>query len=609
MLSYTPPLKDMQFVLDDLLEAPVAFAAMPAFADVDAALAQQVLTEAGRFAAGILLPLNAGGDREGCRFDDGRVNTPAGFAAAYQQFREAGWPALACAPEHGGQGLPQLLNCALFEMLSAANHAWAMYPGLLPGAYACLSRHANEILQSRYLPKVVSGEWLATMCLTEAHAGSDLGLLRTRATAAGDGSFRVSGSKIFISGGEQDMTPNIVHLVLARLPDAPAGSKGLSLFLVPKFLPGDATEIGARNALYCSGIEHKMGIHGSATCSMQFDDATGWLVGAANQGLAAMFVMMNAARLHVGSQALGLAETAYQNALAYARERLQSRAVKRPADRAREAADPIVLHAPVQRLLLTQRAWIEGGRMLTYWTALMLDSAEQHPDAGIRNEMHEQVGLMTPVIKAMLTEQGFLGTSQALQVFGGHGMMCETGIEQIVRDARVTMLYEGSNEIQAIDFLLRKVLQDGGRRLERFLTQVEQSAALVQTGETLARHAGQVLALVANIRKATLAIAQAGVEQADLPHRIAPEMLRLVGHCAMAWLWLRAMRVALQKEAGDALFYRSKVATACYYFAYVLPEVEQLLGVINGCLDGLGGSAFSAFPPDLISCDAAQTID
>jgi alkylation response protein AidB-like acyl-CoA dehydrogenase len=605
MLSYTPPIKDMQFILNDVLEAPAAFAAMPAFAEVDAALMQQVLTEAGRFAAGVLLPLNAGGDREGCRFDAGGVGTPNGFAEAYHQFCEAGWPALACAPEHGGQGLPQVLNCALFEMLSAANHAWAMYPGLLPGAYACLSQHADEPLQARYLAKVVSGEWLATMCLTEAHAGSDLGLLRTRATAAEDGSFRISGSKIFISGGEQDMTPNIVHLVLARLPDAPVGSKGLSLFLVPKFLPGDDAEIGARNALHCSGIEHKLGIHGSATCSMQFDGATGWLVGAANQGLAAMFVMMNAARLHVGSQGLGLAETAYQNALAYARERLQSRAASRPAGRLHEAADPIVLHAPVQRLLMTQRAWIEGGRMLTYWTALMLDSAEQHPDAGIRQAMHEQVSLMTPVVKAMLTEQGFVGTSQALQVFGGHGVICETGIEQIMRDARVTMLYEGSNEIQAIDFLLRKVLPDGGRRLERFLAQVEQSAALAQTEETLVRHAEQVLTLVADIRRVTQAIARGSIEQPELPYRIAPEMLRLVGHCALAWLWLRTMRVALQKEAGDALFHRSKRATACYYFAYVLPEVEQLLGVIDGCLHSLGSAAQSAFPPDLISCDAA----
>jgi alkylation response protein AidB-like acyl-CoA dehydrogenase len=608
MLSYTPPLKDMQFVLNEVLEAPATFSAIPAFAEVDAALMQQVLTEAGRFAAGILLPLNAGGDREGCRYDAGAVGTPAGFAEAYHQFCEAGWPALACAPEHGGQGLPQVLNCALFEMLSAANHAWAMYPGLLPGAYACLSRHANEMLQSRYLSKVVSGEWLATMCLTEAHAGSDLGLLRTRATAAEDGSFRISGSKIFISGGEQDMTPNIVHLVLARLPDAPAGSKGLSLFLVPKFLPGDAAEAaeaGARNALHCSGIEHKMGIHGSATCSMQFDGATGWLVGTANQGLAAMFVMMNAARLHVGSQGLGLAETAYQNALAYARERLQSRAVERPAGRVHEAADPIVLHAPVQRLLLTQRAWIEGGRMLTYWTALMLDSAEQHPDAEIRHAMHEQVSLMTPVVKAMLTEQGFLGANQALQVFGGHGVICETGIEQIVRDARVTMLYEGSNEIQAIDFLLRKVLPDGGRRLELFLTQVEQSALQSQTEATSARHAGQVLALVSDIRRVTQAIAQGSIEHVELPYRIAPEMLRLAGHCALAWLWLRATRVAVQKETGDTSFYRNKRATACYYFTYVLPEVEQLLGVINGCLHSLGSTAQSAFPSDLISCDAA----
>jgi alkylation response protein AidB-like acyl-CoA dehydrogenase len=603
MFSYTPPLKDMQFVLSDLLDAPAILQSFPAFADVDAALMQQVTEEAGRFASEVLFPLNAPGDRIGCRLEDGSVYTPPGFAQAYRQFCDAGWPALACAPEHGGQGLPHVLNGVLFEMLSAANHGWTMYPGLLHGAYACLSAHATEELKERYLPQLVSGEWLATMCLTEAHAGSDLGLLRTKAGPAEGNTYRITGSKIFISGGDQDMTENIVHLVLARLPDAPPGSRGVSLFLVPKNLPD-----GTRNTAYCTGIEHKMGIHGSATCAMQFDGATGWLVGEPHRGLGAMFVMMNAARLHVGLQGLGIAETAYQNALGYARERLQMKAVKRDESRAREPADPIVMHPAVQRLLMTQRAWVEGGRMLAYWAGLMLDTAEQHPDPQVRHDAHEQMSLLTPIVKAMLTEQGFAGASDALQVFGGHGFIEETGIEQYVRDARVTMIYEGSNEIQAIDLVVRKILGDGGARLERFLVQVEATANEMPAGERNG-HAATLAGLVQSIRKATHAIAEASAEDAQLPYRIAGEMLRLVGHCALAWLWLRAARVAARRGEQDPSLYAAKRDTACYYFDYVLPEVHQLLGVIDACLRQRNEPACNVFPSDLQICHAVQASD
>lgn len=598
MISYTPPLRDMQFVMTELLDAAHILAAVPAHAEVDADLMRQVLTEAGRFAAEVLFPLNAGGDREGCRFDNGAVRTPAGFAAAYRQFCEAGWPALACAPEHGGQGLPYLINCALFEMLSASNHAWTMYPGLLHGAYACLSRHADAQLQARYLPKIVSGDWLATMCLTEAHAGSDLGLLRTRAREQDDGSYRISGSKIFISGGEQDLTDNIVHLVLARLPQAPEGSKGLSLFLVPKWL-----QDGTRNTVHCTGIEHKMGIRGSATCSMQFDDATGWLIGEPQRGLNAMFVMMNSARLHVGAQGLGLADAAYQQALAYARERLQSRAIDRKKD-CPQAADPIVSHPAVQRLLMKQRSYIEGGRMLAYWGALMLDLAEHHPDRSMQNLMHDRLGFITPVIKAMLTEQGFQGASDALQVFGGHGYICETGIEQYMRDARITMIYEGSNEIQGIDFMLRKVLADDGRLMHDFLAQIELTAAIEPAG-ALAPYARQLRELVRRLREATQAIASKAPAAPRLPYLVAPEMLRLTGHAALAWLWLRAAVAASENTAHDERFYRSKLDTACYYFTFVLPEVEQLLRVIDACLSDAGSGTQSAFPTDLYIQDAA----
>ncbi|WP_050479781.1 acyl-CoA dehydrogenase [Herbaspirillum rhizosphaerae] len=594
-MTYQPPLRDMAFVLDDVLDAPARLSTLTAHADIDAGLMKQVLEEAGRFAAEVVAPLNAGGDREGCRFADGKVQTPAGFAAAYRQFCEAGWPALACATKHGGQGLPHLLNCALFEMLSAANHGWTMYPGLLHGAYACLSTHASDALKTQYLGKIVSGEWLATMCLTEAHAGSDLGLLRTRAVLQDDGSYRLSGDKIFISGGEQDMTDNIVHLVLARLPDAPTGSKGLSLFLVPKFLPD-----GTRNAVHCTGIEHKMGIRGSATCSMHFEQATGWLVGDEGRGLAAMFVMMNSARLHVGAQGLGIAEAAYQRALAYARERTQSRAPGRTATA--NAADPIVMQPAVQKLLMEQRCRIEGGRMLAYWSGLLLDLAEHDHDAGQRRLHHDRLEFITPVIKAVLTDNGFQNASLALQVFGGHGYVTETGIDQYLRDARITMIYEGSNEIQAIDFLLRKALADGGRRMTDFIAMIEQDVA--QNGasdDSLATQKQQLLQLTRYLEQTTHAIAAASAGQPQLPYFIAEEMLRLTGHAAMAWLWLKAARSATRQHAADPLFYGGKRDSACYYFAFLFPEVQQLCGVVDTCL----AAGAPAIPSDLTHHDAA----
>jgi alkylation response protein AidB-like acyl-CoA dehydrogenase len=599
-MHYTPPLRDMQFVLEELLAAPALLAHLPAHADLDSDLVRQVLDAAGRFAAEVLAPLNAVGDRDGCRYDSdtGAVQTPAGFAAAYRQFCDAGWPALACATEHGGQGLPHLLNCALFEMLSATNHGWTMYPGLLHGAYACLAAHASEALQQRYLPRIVSGEWLATMCLTEAHAGSDLGLLRTRATRQDDQSYRISGDKIFISGGAQDLTGNIVHLVLARLPDAPVGSKGLSLFLVPQVLPD-----GTSNDVHCSGIEHKLGIHGSATCSLRFEQATGWLVGTEQQGLKAMFVMMNAARLHVGVQGVGLAEGAYQRALGYARERLQSRApgVERPSDKP-AAADAIVMLPAVQKLLMAQRCRVEGGRMLAYWGALLLDLAEHEPDAGQRHARHAQLEFITPVIKALLTEQGFDSASQALQVFGGHGYVTETGIDQYLRDARITMIYEGSNEVQAVDFLMRKVLGDNGHRMSAFLDLLE--AEVQQEHPVLASQAGQLQELLQDLRRHTVALAQASQQQPQLPYFVADEMLHLSGHAALAWLWLRAARCAADRQLSEPAFYLGKQASACYYFAFLFPQVRHWLGVLETCL-AHDAQAPIAVPPDLIQPDAA----
>ncbi|MBO9536623.1 acyl-CoA dehydrogenase [Herbaspirillum sp.] len=575
-MSYVPPLRDFAFVLDEVLQAPQALRALPAHAECDGELMAQVLEEAGRFAAGVVAPLNAAGDRDGCRFDNGEVATPSGFARAYAQFCEGGWPALACAPEHGGQGLPHVLDCALYEMLSAANHAWTMYPGLLHGAYACLAEHGSPALRAAYLDKIASGEWLATMCLTEAHAGSDLGLLRTRAVPQDDGSYRISGDKIFISGGEHDLTGNIVHLVLARLPDAVPGSKGLSLFLAPKLLPD-----GSRNGVQCTDIEHKMGIHGSATCSLRFEQAQAWLVGEAGRGLAAMFVMMNAARLHVGAQGLGLAEAAWQRASAYAHERRQSRAPVRPAGT--QAADPIALHPAVHKLLMQQRCRIEGGRMLACWTGLLLDLAEHDTDTVARRRHQERLEFITPVVKAFLTEQGFQCASRALQVFGGHGYVVETGIEQYLRDARITMIYEGSNEIQAIDFLLRKALADDGRRLEDFLALV-QADALHAKGSEFEKQAALLLQAAQKLRQSAADIAAGMAANPSLPYFLADEMLHLTGHLALGWMWLRAALRALAALDRDPAYYDGKRDAACYHFAFVFPEVRQLFDVIDGCL-------------------------
>ncbi|WP_443113517.1 acyl-CoA dehydrogenase [Herbaspirillum seropedicae] len=569
-MHYAPPLRDFAFVLDEVLQAPQVLRALPAHAEIDGDLMMQVLEEAGRFAADVVAPLNGIGDREGCRFKNGTVTTPPGFERAYAQFCAGGWPALACAPEHGGQGLPHVLDCALYEMLSAANHGWTMYPGLLHGAYACLAAHGSAALQTRYLDKIASGEWLATMCLTEAQAGSDLGQLRTRAVPREDGSYRLSGDKIFISGGEHDLTPNIVHLVLARLPDAPAGSRGLSLFLAPRVL-----EDGSRNGVHCTGIEHKMGLHGSATCSLHFEQAQAWLVGEAGRGLAAMFVMMNAARLHVGAQGLGLAEAAYQRASDYARERRQSRAPGSSGN------DLIVRHPAVQKLLMEQRCRIEGARLLTCWAGLLLDLAEHDPEAALRSRHHERLEFITPVIKAFLTDQGFQCASRALQVFGGHGYVVETGIEQFMRDARITMIYEGTNEIQAIDFLMRKVLGDEGRRLDDFLGLVRADIAETSGLEEQARLLGEA---VDRLRTFASRIAAAAVQAPALPYYVADEMLRLCGHVALGWMWLRAGRQALFAMAQDPRWYGGKRDAACYHFAFVFAEVQQLSSVIEACL-------------------------
>lgn len=566
-MDYQPQPDAAWAVLQPVLGAPAALGALPAFADTDAALMQQVLDEAGKFVGEVIAPLNRSGDEIGAQWNSGAVTMPPGFREAYQQFWQSGWPALASATEDGGQGLPAVLECVLYEWMSAANHGLTMAPGLLHGAYECLKHHGSDELKARYLSKIATGEWLATMCLTEPHAGSDLGLARTRATPQADGSYLLSGTKIFISGGEHDLTDNIVHLVLARLPDAPPGPKGLSLFLVPKFYAD-----GQRSKVVCDRIEEKMGLHGSPTCVMRFDEAQAWIVGEPGKGLNAMFVMMNAARLHVALQGIGLLDAAWQKADAYARERRQMRA---PGSAARAGeADRIDAHPAVQRILDTQRAWVDCGRVLAYRTGIELDMARHHPDATRRTQAQRWCALITPVLKAAWTDQAFHGGSDCLQVFGGHGYVREWGIEQIVRDSRVAMIYEGTNEIQAIDLLVRKTLPDGAQALDALLNDLQ-----ADLGEHPATALGRTAAgLFTELRDAAHALGQAAPHDAAAPYWVAGDFLRLMALALMAWAGAR-IEAAARTEPALATDRWQRPLTALAH--WVLPEATLRAGLIR----------------------------
>jgi alkylation response protein AidB-like acyl-CoA dehydrogenase len=576
---YEPPLEDLRFVIDEWLDVRADWACMPRFAQLDADVAGQILEQAAKFVVENLAPINAGGDVQGCRYSSGIVTTPDGFAEAYRRYCDGGWPSLSCDVESGGQGLPQLLNAACYEMLNAANHAWTMYPGLTHAAYECLRAFAPEHVKARYLPRIVSGEWLSTMCLTEPQAGSDVGLIRTRAEPQADTSYAISGTKIFISGGEHDLTANIVHLVLARLPDAPLGTRGISLFLVPKFLT-DGT-VPHRNGVHCDGIEKKMGIKGSATCSMRFDRATGWLIGKPNQGLGALFVMMNSARLFVGLQGLGHAEMAYQNAARYAQQRLQMRAVTRPEDAAGPAgaADPILLQPAVRRTLLTLRAFVEGQRALGLWAAHLLDVAEYHGDALQRTQAHALVSLLTPIIKSFFTENGFVLASAALQVWGGYGYVQDYGIEQTLRDSRVAMLYEGTNEIQAIDLLVRKVSGDGGRAFGVLTALIRDEAGFCAAAPGCEQFGAALGTAHAALARVTAALVAEAAAEPEMARRAAGDFLRLVGLLLLGTVWARAARLAVARVSQP--FYRLKLETARFYFDHVLPEANLRLELLE----------------------------
>ena len=580
MPIYSPPLRDMQFVLHEVLQVSPALAQLPPHAEVDADTINAVLEEAGKFAAEVAMPLNRVGDQQGCTLDASthEVKTPEGFKAAYAQYVQGGWPALSCDPQYGGQGLPFVLNNFLYEMLNSANQAWTMYPGLSHGAYECLHAHGTPEQKALYLPKLTSGEWTGTMCLTEPHCGTDLGLLRTRAEPQADGSYRLTGNKIFISAGEHDLAPNIVHLVLARLPDAPAGSKGISLFVVPKFHVQADGGVGERNGIYCGGLEHKMGIHGNATCQMVLEGAVGQLVGQPHKGLAAMFVMMNAARLGVGNQSLGLTEVAFQNALAYAKDRVQMRSLTGPKAKDKPA-DPIIVHPDVRKMLLTAKAYAEGGRALSSYCALLLDQEFNHPDEKVRKDAAELLALLTPIVKAFLTDNGHIATNACLQVFGGHGFIKEWGMEQFVRDNRINMIYEGTNTIQSLDLLGRKVLGNNGATLKKFGKLI---AALVEqegVNEQMAEFINPLAYLGDQMTKFTTELGFRAFQNPDEVGEAALDYLRVAGHLVFAYFWARMAQVALRQLVAGSTdpFYTAKLQTARFYFAKLFPETATLM--------------------------------
>jgi alkylation response protein AidB-like acyl-CoA dehydrogenase len=580
MPQYTPPLRDMQFVMHELLHVVDDFKQIPKHADVDAATINQVLEEAGKFAAEVIFPLNVSGDQEGCKYDPvaKTVTTPKGFKEAYKTYVEAGWPALSGDPAFGGQGLPLVVNQCFYEMMNSANQAWTMYPGLTHGAYAALQAYGTDAQKATILPKLVSGEWTGTMCLTEPHCGTDLGLMRTKAEALPDGTYKITGTKIFISAGEHDMAGNIVHLVLARLTDAPPGIKGVSLFVVPKFHVKADGSLGDRNTLHCGGIEHKMGIHANATCQIILDGAIGTLVGQPNKGMQAMFIMMNSARLGVGNQSLGLTEVAYQNALAYAKDRIQMRSLSGPKAKDKPA-DPIIVHPDVRKMLLTARAYAEGGRALAIYCSVLLEKEHYHPDEKVRKDSGEMLSLLTPIVKAFLTDNGWQATTMCQQVFGGHGFIKEWGMEQFVRDARINMIYEGTNTIQSLDLLGRKVLGNNGATLKKFGKLVFKLVEEEGVNEKMAEFINPLAMLGDQLTKLTTELGFKGFQNADEVGAAAVDYLRITGHLVFGYFWALMAREALtQIAAGNTdPFYQAKLQTARFYFAKLFPETASLL--------------------------------
>ncbi|MGB5949431.1 MAG: acyl-CoA dehydrogenase C-terminal domain-containing protein [Parvibaculum sp.] len=594
MPVYKAPLREYRFLLHEAFNMS-QYAALPGFRDAPLDVVDAILDEAAKLSEEVLQPLNQIGDREGCKLENGVVTTPRGFREAYRTLVEGGWPALVADPAFGGQGLPNALGVIFNEMVSSANMAFGMYPGLSHGAYSALLHHGTEEQKKTYLPKLVSGEWTGTMNLTEPHCGTDLGLLRTKAVPQADGSYKITGTKIFISAGEHDLADNILHLVLARIEGAPQGIKGISLFLVPKFLLKEDGSLGARNGVSCGALENKMGIHGNATCVLNYDEATGFLVGEENKGMRAMFTMMNEARLGVGLQGLSQSEAAYQNAVAYAKERLQGRSLTGPKA-ADKPADPILVHPDVRRMLLNAKAFNEGARALLVWTALQGDLSHASDDAAMREFADDMMALLTPVVKAHLTDRGFANAVEAQQVYGGHGYIEENGLAQFVRDARIAMIYEGANGIQALDLVGRKLAANGGRAVFAFFKRVDDFLAEAGKIEKLAPFAAALSAARKDLEAATMWFMENALQNPDNAGAGSTDYLHLFGVTAVTFMWSLMAKAALEKLDGaaeDRSFYETKLKTGLYYVERVAPETALYLERIR-----IGAAPLMAFGAD-----------
>jgi alkylation response protein AidB-like acyl-CoA dehydrogenase len=576
MAIYKAPIRDMQFVLHEMLDAEGCFAELPGGEEASVDIIDAILEEGAKLCETVVFPTNRNGDIEGCRFDNGVVHTPSGFKEAYDAIAAGGWTALACDPKYGGQGLPHTLSVFVEEMLQSCNMSLALYQGLSRGAYVAIHAHGTDALKNTYLPKLVDGSWSGVMCLTESHAGTDLGLLRTRATAEADGSYRVTGSKCFITGGDQDITENIIHLVLARLPDGPPGVKGISMFLVPKFLVNDDGSLGRRNAVNCGSIEHKMGINGASTCVMNYENAVGYLVGEPHKGLRAMFSMMNHERLMVGQEGLSQAEVAYQSAVDYARERIQGRSLS-GAKSPDKAADPIVVHPDVRRMLLTGKANNEAARALLGWVSLQVDISERHADAETRERAEDLVALLTPVIKAYFTDYGSEVCNLSMQVFGGHGYISEWGVEQLVRDVRIAQIYEGTNGVHALDLTGRKLAMHDGRLVKRYLEILNGFLAEHADDPTLDEFISPLAGAVAGLESATRWVAEASAKNPEEVGAASHDYLKLMALVSFGYMWARAAAVAMPKVEGDnSGFYQTKITTGRFFVKRLLPEIESL---------------------------------